>query len=73
MPRTPDQAEHMKIVERLKEVRLEAGLDQVAVAESLGKTQSYGSKIKSGQRRFDVLQLKAFANLYEKTLEYFVR
>lgn len=72
MPRTPDQAEHMKIVARLKEARLEAGLDQVVVAESLGKTQSYVSKIESGQRRFDVLQLKAFAKLYEKPLEYFV-
>jgi transcriptional regulator with XRE-family HTH domain len=56
----------MKIVALLKEARLEAGLDQVAVAESLGKTQSYISKIESGQRRFDVLQLKAFAKLYEK-------
>ena len=72
MPRTPDHAEHMKIVTRLKEARIEAGLDQVAVAESLGKTQSYISKIESGQRRFDVLQLKAFAKLYEKPLEYFV-
>jgi transcriptional regulator with XRE-family HTH domain len=63
----------MKIVALLKEARLEAGLDQVAVAESLGKTQAYISKIESGQRRFDVLQLKAFAKLYEKPLEYFIK
>lgn len=31
------------------------------------------SKIESGQRRFDVLQLKEFAKLYKKTLDYFVK
>ncbi|MEK7075252.1 MAG: helix-turn-helix transcriptional regulator, partial [Patescibacteria group bacterium] len=36
-------------------------------------TQSYLSKIESGQRRFDVLQLKEFAKLYKKPLDYFVK
>ncbi len=72
MPRSIYQNEHKKIVERLKQARLESGLGQVDVAKKLGKTQSYISKIESGQRRFDVLQLKEFAKIYNKTLDFFV-
>ena len=61
MPRAIYTKDHNEIVERLKEARLGIGLGQVEVAEKLGRTQSYVSKIESGQRRFDVLQLKEFA------------
>lgn len=73
MPRAIYKEEHQKIVERLKKARVEAGLDQVDVAEKLGKTQSYVSKIESGQRRFDVLQLKEFAKIYKKDISYFIQ
>ncbi|MBI2484363.1 helix-turn-helix transcriptional regulator [Candidatus Uhrbacteria bacterium] len=73
MPRAIYKEEHQKIVERLKKARVEAGLDQVAVAEKLGETQSYVSKIESGQRRFDVLQLKEFAKIYKKDISYFIQ
>jgi len=73
MPRAIYEKEHKKIVERLKSARLEAGLGQVEVAEKLGRTQSYISKIESGQRRFDVLQLKEFAKLYKKDISYFIK
>src|SRR3989338_6627945 len=61
MPRAIYSKDHNAIVERLKKARIEAGFGQVEVAKKLGKTQSYLSKIESGQRRFDVLQLKEFA------------
>ena len=73
MPRTVNNDEHMEIVKRLKEARLKAGLDQVDVAKKLGRTQSYVSKIESGQRRFDVLQLKEFARIYKKPLDFFIK
>jgi DNA-binding XRE family transcriptional regulator len=73
MPRAIYTKDHNAIVERLKQARTEAGLGQVEVAEKLGRTQSYVSKIESGQRRFDVLQLKEFAKLYKKSLDYFVK
>jgi transcriptional regulator with XRE-family HTH domain len=73
MPRAIYQADHKKIVDRLKQARFEAGLGQVEVAKRLKRTQSYISKIESGQRRFDVLQLKEFATLYNKSLDFFVR
>ena len=73
MPRAIYSNDHKVIVERLKKARLEAGLGQVEVVKKLGKTQSYLSKIESGQRRFDVLQLKEFAKIYKKPLDYFVK
>ena len=73
MPRAIYTKDHNAIVERLKKARFESGLGQVEVAKKLGKTQSYLSKIESGQRRFDVLQLKEFAKLYKKPLDYFVK
>lgn len=73
MPRAIYTNDHKKIVERLKQARFESGLGQVEVAKKLGKTQSYLSKIESGQRRFDVLQLKEFAKLYKKSLDFFIK
>lgn len=73
MPRAIYTEDHKVIVELLKKARAEAGLDQITVAKKLGRTQSYVSKIESGQRRFDVLQLKEFAELYKKPLNFFVK
>ncbi len=65
--------DHKYIVEQLKKARKEAGLEQVEVAKLLGKTQSHVSKIESGQRRIDVIQLKEFSMIYKKPLSFFVR
>ena len=73
MPRAIYTKDHNAIVEHLKKARIESGLGQVEVAKKLGKTQSYLSKIESGQRRFDVLQLKEFAKIYKKPLDFFIK
>lgn len=65
--------DHKTMVKMLKQSRLEAGLDQKQVANILKKTQSYVSKIESGQRRIDVIQLKSFAKIYRKDLSYFIK
>lgn len=64
--------EHKSIIEQLKKARIEAGFDQEHVAGLLGKTQSYISKIENGQRRIDIVQLKEFAKIYKKNLDYFI-
>lgn len=64
--------EHARLVDKLKKARTDSGLDQKDVAKLLHKTQSYISKIESGQRRVDVVQLKFLANIYKKKLEYFL-
>ena len=64
--------EHRILVERLRRVRKEKRLDQRDVAKLLGVSQSYISKIESGQRRIDIVQLKAFAKIYRKKIDYFI-
>ena len=73
MSRTIYSDEHKYLVEQLKKAREEAGLDQITVAKLLGRTQSFISKVESGQRRIDVVQLKQFARIYKKPLDYFLR
>lgn len=73
MSKTIYSKDHKFLVERLKKARIEAGFDQEKVAELLGKTQSYISKIEAGQRRVDVVQLKEFAKTYKKSLDYFIK
>ena len=73
MAKTIYSKEHRTLVERLKSARKEAGLDQEEVAKLLGVSQSYVSKIESGQRRIDIVQLKAFARIYRKNIDYFIK
>ncbi len=65
--------EHKKIINRLKKARLGAGLNQKEVAKLLGKTQSYISKIESGQCRIDIIQIKEFAKIYKKEIIFFIK
>lgn len=64
---------HKYLVERLRKARLKKGFDQKQVATLLKKTQSYISKIESGQRRIDIVQLREFSKIYNKPLSYFVK
>lgn len=72
MSKTIYSKEHKYVVERLKKAREEAGLSQSEVAKLLHRTQSYISKIESGQRKIDVVQLKEFAKIYKKNLDFFI-
>ena len=73
MPRVIYSKEHHYTVAQIKKAREEAGLDQVMVAKMLGRTQSYISKIESGQRRIDVIVLQEFARIYKKPVEWFLK
>ena len=63
--------DYKEIINRLKQARIDAGLSQQAVADKLGKPQSYVSKIESGERRLDVAELNKFARIYKKPHSYF--
>lgn len=67
MKKTIYSREHKELVGKLKKARIEAGLDQGEAARKLGRTQSYISKLESGQRRIDLIQLKELAKIYKKT------
>ena len=73
MDKTIYTKDHKFIIVQLKKARNDAGFDQEKVAELLGKTQSYVSKIEAGQRRIDIVQLKEFAKIYKKELGYFIK
>lgn len=73
MSKTIYSEEHQYLVSRLRNARIEAGLSQEEVARKLNRTQSYISKVESGQRRVDIVQLKEFAKVYKKPVSYFVK
>jgi transcriptional regulator with XRE-family HTH domain len=57
---------------RLKQARAEAALTQVEVANRINRPQSFVSKIESGERRVDVLELSELATIYRKSLDFFL-
>jgi len=65
------EKEYRKIINRLREARLNAGFSQQAVADKLGKPQSYIAKIEAGERRVDVGEIKKLAAIYKKEVSYF--
>lgn len=65
--------EYKKVIERLKNARLKAGLKQAEVAKKIAEPQSYISKIEMGERRIDIIELKKIADIYKKPLDYFVK
>jgi len=65
--------DYKKFITKLKEARIKAGFTQKQVAEKLAKPQSYVSKSESGERRLDVTELKKFAELYNKSINYFIK
>jgi len=73
MKKTLYSKEHKYLVDRLKQARKEAGIDQGQVANLLDVSQSYISKIEAGQRRIDVIQLKEFAKAYKKKIDFFLK
>lgn len=61
------------MVGRLIKARKEAKLKQEDVAKRLGRTQSYVSKLESGQRRVDIVQLRELAQVYKKRVSFFIK
>jgi len=65
--------EYRDFVGKLRKARLDAGLRQIDVAKKLKRTQSYVSRVEVGEQRLDILELKKFADLYGKDLNYFIK
>lgn len=56
----------------LRQIRLDAKLRQVDLADRLGQPQSFVSKYESGERRLDILELRSLCKAVGTTLEQFV-
>lgn len=66
-------AEYQQLCGALRQLRIDAGLTQVQVAERLGTPQSFVSKYESGERRLDVIELKHVAEAIGTDLASVVR
>ena len=65
--------DHVYIAKKLRQARLDSNMGQVEVSRKMNRTQSYISKLESGQIKFTVLQIQEFARLYNKSLDYFIK
>lgn len=65
-------AAYRTFLQRLVAARRAAGLTQVEVARALRLPQSRVSRMESGQRRVDVIELRDLAGLYKRPLTFFV-
>lgn len=50
------------LIDKLRKAREDKGLTQTEVAERLGQTQSFVSKVERSERRIDVVELRAFCS-----------
>lgn len=64
--------EYASLLELLREVRQAAELTQVQLAERLGQSQSFVSKVEKGERRLDVIQLRTICQALNTSLPEFV-
>jgi transcriptional regulator with XRE-family HTH domain len=65
--------QHRSLVALLREVRQQANLTQVDIAQRLQATQSFVSKCERGERRLDVLELRAWCKALDLSLAEFLR
>ena len=64
--------EYATVTSLLIETRKSAGITQVQLAELLGKSQSFVSKVERGENRLDVIQLRTILETLGTTLAAFV-
>lgn len=64
--------EYSLFLEQLRKAREEKGLTQTEVAERLGQTQSFVSKVERGERRLDIVELRALCIAIGLSLADFV-
>lgn len=73
MDKTIKTKEYARFIEKLRKARLEARLRQIEVAKKVKRPQSYISRVESGEYRLDILEVKKFAKIYKKSVEYFLK
>ena len=73
MDKTIRTKEYARFIEKLRKARLEAGLKQIDVAKKVKRPQSYISRVESGEYRLDILEVKKFAKIYKRSVEYFIK
>jgi transcriptional regulator with XRE-family HTH domain len=64
---------YMNLLKTLRKTRREAKLTQTEIAEHFERQASFISKVESGERRIDVVELAELCRLYKVTLAEFLK
>lgn len=62
MARGSHDTRYRRLIDNLKAARKKAGITQIELAERLGTRQQFVSKVESGERRLDVVELMDVAH-----------
>ena len=73
MQKSLSSAKQKSFLELLRQVREEADLRQIDVAQRLKQPQSFVSKYESGERRLDLLELELVCEACDTNLPEFVK
>jgi transcriptional regulator with XRE-family HTH domain len=73
MTKTTEISAQQRLLELLRQIRLEAGLRQSDLADLLQQTQSFVSKYESGERRLDLLEIRQICQAVGISLPQFAR
>ena len=73
MSKSTHSDEYQILLEMLRSARIQAGVTQIQLAEHMGKSQSYVSKVERGEIRLDVLQLRDICNALGISLSGFIQ
>lgn len=72
MVKTIHSNKNKKLIETIKKMRTEKGFTQLELANKLSKPQSFISKIESGERRIDLIELEKICCLLDFDLIDFI-
>lgn len=73
MPKSRHTVRYQRLLQALRAARQEAGLTQVQAARHFHTHHSFVSKVESGERRLDVVELADFCKLYGVRLSAFLK
>lgn len=73
MKKSQHTGEYKRLTDALRRARETAGLTQAEIAKKLRVYASFVSKVESGERRIDVIELKQFCQAYNLELVAFLR
>lgn len=72
MVKTIHTNKNKKLIKTIKKIRKEKGLTQIDLANKLSKPQSFVSKIESGERRIDLIELEQICHILDFDLIDFI-
>ncbi len=64
MPKSQHSVRYERLLQALRAARKDAGLTQLEVAKHFQSHASFVSKVESGERRLDVVELADFCRIY---------